>query len=151
MIEYFLNNLWQFWAILGILGLILELSSGDFFIVCFSIGACFSLIAALLGLNFTTQVVIFAITSALSLWLVRPAMIKKLHKDKDVRLSNADALIGQEGRVSEDIDANGHGRVAIDGDDWKAVSVNGEAIAKGTRVRVVKRESIIITVEVVES
>ena len=89
----------------------------------------------------------FAVVSALSLLLVRPALIKKLHKPQRERLSNAEALIGQEGRVSEMIEAGGYGRVAIDGDDWKAQSADGAAINKDVRVRVVKMESIILTVE----
>ena len=56
-------------------------------------------------------------------------------------------MIGQQGRVSEPIEAGGYGRVAIDGDDWKAVSADGSAIDKDVRVRVVKMDSIILTVE----
>jgi len=54
------------------------------------------------------------------------------------------------GRVSEPIEAGGYGRVAIDGDDWKSTSVDGVAIDKGTRVRVVKMDSIILTVEPID-
>lgn len=36
--------------------------------------------------------------------------------------------------------------MAIDGDDWKAESADGQAIAAGERVKVVGRESIIIKV-----
>ena len=147
MIEYFQNNLWQLWTIIAIVCLILELMSGDFFIMCFAIGAGCSLLGALCGMNFTAQIIIFAICSALSLWLVRPAALKYFHKKDNERLSNADALIGQEGRVSQEISAGGDGRVAINGDDWKAVSADGSAIAQGTKVRVVARDSIIITVE----
>ncbi len=147
MIDYFSQNLWQLWAIVSILCLILELSSGDFFIMCFSIGAFVSLIAALCGTTFTAQVIIFAIASALSLWLVRPVALRYFHKAKDERVSNAEALIGRVGRVSEDIDQNGYGRVAIDGDDWKATSADGQPIAKGTRVTVLAIDSIIITVQ----
>ena len=147
MLDYILNNLWQLWTVVAILCLILELMSGDFFIMCFAIGAAASLVAALCGLNLTAQIIVFAACSALSLWLVRPAALKYLHRNQDERLSNADALIGQEGRVSQDIPAGGHGRVAIDGDDWKATSADALPIAAGTKVRVVARESIIITVE----
>jgi membrane protein implicated in regulation of membrane protease activity len=63
-------------------------------------------------------------------------------------VSNADALIGREGRVRETIEADGFGRVAIDGDVWKAKSQTGEAISAGTAVKVVNRESTIITVVV---
>ena len=147
MIEYLSSNLWLIWIIISILCLILELSSGDFFILCFAIGAAVAAIIAGCGLSLTWQIIIFAIVSALSLLLVRPALLKKLHKPHRERLSNAEALIGQTGRVSEEIDANGYGRVAIDGDDWKARSSDGSAIEKGTRVRVVKMDSIILTVK----
>lgn len=147
MIEYFTSNLWLIWVIVSIVCLILELSSGDFFILCFAIGAAVAAILAGCGLSLTWQIVLFAVVSALSLLLVRPALIKKLHKPQRERLSNAEALIGQEGRVSEMIEAGGYGRVAIDGDDWKAQSADGAAVNKDVRVRVVKMESIILTVE----
>ena len=83
----------------------------------------------------------------LSLLFIRPSALKYLHRNADDRLSNADALMGREGRVSQDIAAGAHGRVAIDGDDWKAVSADGQPIAKGTAVRVVDRDSIILTVQ----
>ena len=150
MIEFFTSNLWLIWVIISIVCLILELSSGDFFILCFAIGAAVSAIVAGCGANLTVQIITFAVISALSLLLVRPALIKKLHKPHRERLSNAEAMIGQTGRVSEPIEAGGYGRIAIDGDDWKAKSVDGSAIAKDTRVRVVKMESIIITVEPID-
>jgi membrane protein implicated in regulation of membrane protease activity len=147
MIDFFTSNLWLIWVIISIVCLILELSSGDFFILCFAIGAAVSSIFAGCGASVTWQIIIFAVVSALSLLLVRPALIKKLHKPHRERLSNAEAMIGQRGRVSERIEANGYGRVAIDGDDWKAVSADGSAIEKDERVRVVKMDSIILTVE----
>lgn len=147
MIEFFTSNLWLIWVIISILCLILELSSGDFFLLCFAIGAAIAAIFAGCGANLTWQIILFAVVSALSLLLVRPALIKKLHKPHRVRLSNAEAMVGQEGRVSERIEANGFGRVAIDGDDWKARSVDDSAIEKDQRVRVVKMDSIIAIVE----
>lgn len=147
MIEYFSQNLWQVWAIIAITCLILELFSGDFFILCFSIGALASVVAALLGVGLTAQIIIFAVASVLSVMFVRPVALKYFHRKDSNRASNADALMGREGRVSQAIVAGGHGRVAIDGDDWKAVSADGQEITQGTVVRVVNRESIILTVE----
>ena len=147
MIEYFASNMWQMWVIIAVICLILELMNGDFFIMCFAIGGVCSSIAAAFGGNIYVQLAVFAITSVLSLFFVRPAALRYLHKNEDSRVSNADALIGQTGRVSEPIVADGFGRVAIDGDDWKALSVDGQPIEKDARVRVVSRESIIITVE----
>lgn len=147
MIEYFSQNLWQVWAIIAVVSLILELFSGDFFIMCFAIGAAVSLLCALCGLSLTAQIIIFSVASVLSVLFVRPVALKYFHRNDPQRASNADALLGREGRVSQTIVAGGDGRVAIDGDDWKAVSADGSAIAQGTPVRVVGRESIIITVE----
>ncbi|MBR1551159.1 MAG: NfeD family protein [Muribaculaceae bacterium] len=150
MIQYFAENMWQLWAIVAILCLILELSSGDFFLMCFSIGSVVSMLAALVGGNITVQVITFAVASALCLLFVRPVALKYLHKKKNDRPSNAEAIIGRQGRVSERIEANGFGRVAIDGDDWKSCTTGGKAIEKGSRVRVTAMESIILTVEPVE-
>lgn len=68
------------------------------------------------------------------------------HPKENEKVSNADAIIGKEGRVSELISGTGYGRVAIDGDDWKAQSQDGMTIPVGSKVRVVSRDSIIITV-----
>ena len=145
MIEYFLQNMWQVWGIIAVLCLILELSSGDFFIICFSIGAVFAIISAVIGLNVYWQIFIFAIFSLLSVLFVRPVALRWLHKNEPNKPSNADALIGRTGKVTEAINVNEPGYVQIDGDLWKAVSQTD--IAVGTTVRVVSRESTIITVE----
>jgi membrane protein implicated in regulation of membrane protease activity len=147
MIDYFAANLWQFWAVVSVICLIIELSTGGFFIICFAFGAALSAIFALFGLGIYWQLFIFALCSLMCIFLVRPFALKYLHNRKGPeRVSNADALLGRIGTVSQDIEAGGFGRVAIDGDDWKAMSDNGEAINSGSRVKVTDRESIIITV-----
>ena len=145
MIEYCLENMWQVWAVVAIVCLILELSSGDFFIICFSIGAVFALISAVLGLSIYWQIFIFALFTLLSVLFVRPVALRYLHKNDPNKLSNADALMGRTGRVTEEIKAGASGYVQIDGDLWKAVS--NSDIAVGTTVRVIGRESTILTVE----
>jgi len=147
MIDFFTSNLWLIWVIISIVCLILELTSGDFFLLSFAIGSAVAAIVAGCGAGLTWQIILFAIFSTLSLLLVRPALIKKLHKPNRIRLSNAEAMAGQQGRVSERIEEGGYGRVAIDGDDWKARSVDGSAIEKDVNVRVVKMESIIAIVK----
>ncbi len=151
MIDYFASHLWQLWALVSFLCLILELTNGDFFIICFAIGAVCAAVASAFGLGFYGQLAIFAVCSVLSLFFIRPSLVRRLHQGADERPSNADALMGRVGTVSQDIQAGGYGRVAIDGDDWKAVSAGGVAIDKGAKVRVVGRESIIITVEPVNT
>jgi membrane protein implicated in regulation of membrane protease activity len=145
MIEYFLSNMWQIWAVIAVICLILELSSGDFFIICFSIGAVFALISAVVGLSIYWQIFIFAVFSLLSVLFVRPVALRWLHKNEPNKPSNADALLGRTGKVTEAISKGNSGYVQIDGDMWKAVSSTDIPI--GTTVRVIGRESTIVTVE----
>ncbi len=147
MIQYFLENLWLAWLLVSLLCLVLELTNGDFFIMCFAIGGVAAAIVSAFSDSFTLQVIVFAVVSALSIFFVRPFALKYLHKNKDNRVSNADAIIGRTGKVTESIAANGHGRVKVDGDSWKAVTANNLAIEEGTTVRIVALNSIIVTVE----
>ena len=147
MIEYFAQHLWQVWAVMAVICLILEMTAGDFFIICFSIGAVFAAITALVGGNIYWQLLLFAVFTLISLFWVRPFAQRYLHKGEDNRVSNADALMGRQGRVVEAVKADGFGRVQIDGDIWKAVTNEPQDIPAGKNVRVVGRESTIITVE----
>jgi membrane protein implicated in regulation of membrane protease activity len=139
---------YQIWLIVAILLLIFEICSATFGAICFAIGAGFSALAAGLGANVTWQIIIFAVVSLLTFIFLRPVVMRFLdRRSKDVK-TNADAIIGRKGVVSERIDAEQHtGRVAMDGDDWKAVSEDGSVIEKGTTVEIVKLDSIIVTVK----
>ena len=70
--EYFTQNLWQLWATAAFLLLILELTSGDFFIMCFAIGAGVTTVLSLTGMSFLWQLIVFAVLSVLCLFFVRP-------------------------------------------------------------------------------
>ena len=139
---------YQIWLIAAILLLIFEICSATFGSICFAIGAGFSALAAGLGANLTWQIIIFAVVSLLTFIFLRPVVMRFLDKkSKDVK-TNAEALIGRKGIVSERIDAAQHtGRVAVDGDDWKAVSADGSVIEKGVEVEILKLDSIILTVK----
>ena len=60
MINYFAENLWQMWALVSVVCLILELTNGDFFIMCFAIGAAISAILSACGLSFYVGLAAFA-------------------------------------------------------------------------------------------
>jgi membrane protein implicated in regulation of membrane protease activity len=147
MIDYFMQNIWLIWVLVSLLCLILELGSGDLFILSFSVGALCAAVATGLGAGVVVQIIVFVVFSLLCVFYLRPIAKQYLHRNTENRLSNADALPGRTGTVSQAIAAGGYGRVAVDGDDWKAVSADGTAIAKGERVRIVKLDSIIVTVE----
>ncbi len=142
-------QMYQIWLIAAIVLVIVEILTAGFGSICFAIGAALAALAAGIGIDsIAWQIVIFAVVSLLTFIFLRPVVIRFLDKkSKDVK-TNADALVGRKAIVSERIDAAQHtGRVAVDGDDWKAVSEDGSVIEKGTNVEIVKLDSIILTVK----
>lgn len=135
------------WLIAALVLVILEICTAGFGVICFAIGTLFAALVSALGLNLTWQIVIFAVVSLLTFIFLRPVVMRFLDKKSKNVKTNADALVGRKAIVSERIDAAQHtGRVAIDGDDWKAVSLDGSVLEKGTEVEIVKLDSIILTV-----
>lgn len=143
---YFYDYLWLVWLAISFLCLIIELTSGDFYVTCFAIGSLVTIPCAILYLPLWMQILVFAIASLLCIFFVRPSLLRWLHGKGKERKSNADALIGKRAIVSEAIPADSHGYVKIDGDQWRAISSDASAIAQGTRVTVVERNSTILTV-----
>jgi membrane protein implicated in regulation of membrane protease activity len=140
---------YQIWLIAAIVLVIIELLTAGFGVICFAVGALFSALAAFFGVDsLVWQLLIFAVASVLFFIFLRPVVLRFLDKkSKDVK-TNADALIGKTAIVSETIDSSANqGRVAVDGDDWKAVSADGSVINKGEKVEIVSRDSIILTVK----
>lgn len=141
-------EIYQYWLIAAIVLVIVEICTAAFGSICFAVGAGFSALVAGLGGSFVWQIIVFAAVSLLTFIFLRPMAIRWLDsKSKDVK-TNVDALIGRKGIVSERIDATQHtGRVAVDGDDWKAVSLDNDVIDKGASVEIVNRDSLILTVK----
>lgn len=139
---------YYYWLIAAIVLVILEIMTAGFGVICFAIGAALAALVSGLGGSLTWQVVVFVVVSLLAFIFLRPVVIRFLDKkSKDVK-TNAEAIIGRKGIVSECIDAAQHtGRVAVDGDDWKAVSEDGSVIEKGADVEIIKLDSIIVTVK----
>lgn len=141
-------QLHYYWLIAAIILIIVEIFTAGFGAVCFAFGALASALVGYLGGSITWQLSIFAIVSLLTFLFVRPFVLKFLQrKNNDVK-TNADALIGRSGMVTEEIDHNKQlGRVKVDGDEWKAVTEDGHPIAAGTEVIIIARDSIIVTVK----
>ena len=144
MTDYINANLWQLWSLIIVASIVLEMFSGSYFIICFAVGGLAALVSTLLG-GIYVQTAVFAIVSAIAIFLVRPFALRYIHRGTEPVPSNADASIGRKAKVSQHIPANGYGRVAIDGDDWTATASTD--IKKGDTVTIVTRESIILTVE----
>jgi len=141
-------ELQYYWLIAAIILVIIEIFTAGFGALCFAFGALASALASYLGASFTWQLAVFAIVSLIAFLFVRPFVLKFLQKKTEDVKTNADALIGKNGVVTEEIDHNRQlGRVKVDGDEWKAVTEDGHAVAAGTEVTIIARDSIIVTVK----
>ena len=147
MIDYLTTNFWLLWTLVCVVALILEVSSGTFYLMCFAIGAVGAVVVSLMGTPLWLQVLVFSAISAVSVFCVRPLLVKFMHPVQKERLSNASALVGRQGVVIEPISAERPGYVRVDGDEWRAVTADGTMIERGVNVRIIAMNSIVVTVE----
>lgn len=114
--------------------------------VWFAIGSLGALVCALLGGSIWLQIGIFIVLSVVCLVALRP--LAKKYLNSKVEATNADRVIGQEARVTQDIDnIRGVGAVTIGGIPWTARSEHDTLIPAGTMVRVLRIEGVKVMVE----
>ncbi len=139
----------QIWIIAGIILFILEIVTPGFVLANFGVAALAAAAASWLGAGITVQVIVFVVSCLISFVTVRPLLSRTMHKGKTTR-TGIDAVIGRVARVTDAIpEPPEAGRVQIDGDSWRAMSVHGSPIEEGARVRVIRIESTTVFVETV--
>jgi membrane protein implicated in regulation of membrane protease activity len=132
------------WIAVAILAAVIEVTIPQFGVIFVSLAARSAAIPAWLGSGAITQIAVFVVVLALSLFLLRPRIIAKLSTAPGVP-SRTEMLLGREGVVTYDIDpAVGAGRVNVGGQDWAARSAT--PLATGTRVRVAGADGIVLEV-----
>ena len=141
---------WHIWIIVALLFFVLEIFTPGFAVACLSIGAVGGAVASACDIELKYQILIFAIATLLAFVLVRPVMLKLFHSKSKEVATNADALIGRQALVSEEIRPVVGGRVKVDGDDWKAVTADGKSVEAGKAVKILKVDSVILTVEEIQ-
>lgn len=141
-------EVWHIWLIVALVFFIVEIFTQGFAVVCFSFGCIAGAICAAFNLEFLYQMIAFAVFTLIAFILIRPVILKFFFKkSKDYRTNTA-ALIGRQVIVRETIDnAANTGRVAVDGEEWKAINESNEIIEKGTMVEIIAQNSLILTVK----
>ncbi len=133
------------WVVVALIMALVEALSLGLFTMWFVVGALAALVVQLLGFGLAEQIVVFLVVSVVLLVALRPYAVKHRNRGEAAEPS----VIGQSARVVIDIPAGGEpGRVeTADRMTWAALSVTGEAIEFGVRVRIVGQESIKLLVE----
>jgi membrane protein implicated in regulation of membrane protease activity len=141
-------ELWHIWVAAGILMLLAEIFTSGFFTASIALGCFASAVVAGLGCDLTLQLAAFSVGTLGCFFGVKPLLQKCARRQGKTLLTNAAALTGQTGRVTETIDgARNEGRVIVGGDDWKAVTDDDEIVETGAKVQVVKVNSSILIVK----
>lgn len=139
---------WHIWIIIALIFVIIEMFTSGFAVMCISIGCLFGAVASAIDWELKWQLLVFAIGTALAFMTVRPLVYKFFYNKSHEVKTNMDALVGRKALVTERIEGELHpGRVKVDGDDWKAVSLEAEAIEVGEAVEITALNSVIVTVK----
>ena len=141
-------EIWLYWIIAALILFIVELFTAGFAVICLSIGAGGAAIAAACDASLEMQFLTFAIVTIIALAGVRPLLKRVFYKGGEKVATNASAMIGKRGVVCEEVDGDLEGgRVMIEGVDWRAITADGETLTKGTKVKVVAIDSVVLTVK----
>ncbi len=140
-----------FWAVLAVLAFVGELLTVSFFLLFLSLGALAGLMLAALDFGIAAQAIGFVAASALSMAVLRPALMHRISFRGSERYESRNAVTGRSGVVTHAIEPGGSGTVRIgSGEFWTARSIYPEqGIEAGARVRVLDTDGITALVEAV--
>lgn len=136
------------WFILFVIFVAAEIvTAGALVSIWFCFGALAAMFAAMAGMSFTIQMVIFIAVSVVLLIFTKP-FAKKLLNGR-IEATNAPALIGKYGIVTEEINnIEAVGAVKIDGKIWTARSSDErEIIKEGVEVKILDIQGVKLIVK----
>lgn len=137
------------WIAVIIAAVVVEAVSMQLLSIWFAIGGAAALITSFFTDSIAIQAVVFIAVSAAALVIIFPAVRRSLNKKSEK--TNADRYIGKLAVVTEDIsNINAKGQVKVDNQIWSARSDDGEELAVGTRVKVLRIEGVKLIVSAAE-
>jgi membrane protein implicated in regulation of membrane protease activity len=137
------------WIVIALVFAIVEVLTVGLFAGFISLGAVGAAIAAFVGDGYVSQAVTFAAVSVLGIAVMRRPLLGYLQRRVGpLVVSGAEAMIGQTALV---VDAIGgpheRGHVRIAGEDWPALTRDGEPVGEGESVRIVEIRRATLVVE----
>ena len=135
------------WFLIGLILFLLELVVPGFVIFFFGVGAWITALVCLIGNPGTNlQILIFAVTSVISLILLRRIIQKKFFYSKGNKSEAVeDEFTGKEGVAITDFGNPKKGKVEFKGTRWNAES--DSEIKEGQSVIIIKNENLILKVK----
>ncbi len=137
--------LWQIFSIAGVVAIILEITIPSGFFLNFAVAGFLTALISLYVSSITALVVDFIVISLLSIWLIRPLLVRTKDSDNSSGLDNK--YIGKTAKALETI-TKSSGAITIYDERWDARLLNdGEDIPAGSEVKIIKNDSLVLYVE----
>lgn len=137
---------WQVYTIVGVICIILEMLVPSMFFLNLSIAGFITAVISLFINNGNMLTIDFIILSIVSVFLLRPLLLRTLKYSKDKETGVKAEYIGKIVKVIEPI-TKYSGAITIYDERWDARVENDDEISKGTEVRIVKNDSLVMYVE----
>lgn len=141
-----LSNPAVVWFLIGLGLLLLELALPGFVVMFFGVGAWIVALAlAFFEFTLDIQILIFLLSSLLSLILLRKVLKKRFFDKDDQEITDQlEEFVGHKAMVIEDF-KNGTGKVEFKGTQWNAESSSD--LKAGEKVTIIKKDSLLLIVE----
>lgn len=137
--------LWETFTIAGLIFIILEMVVPSMFFLNLAVAAIITALTAIWITNWPVLIIIFAVLSIVSILFLRPLLIKN-KKDRESQTGMESKYIGKIVKVIEPI-SKFSGAITIYDERWEARVDSDETIPVGSEVKIVKNESLVLTVE----
>ena len=138
------------WAIVALLLFVVEISTSGFAVICLSFGAIGAAIASFYDIGSKGELIVFSIITFICFIIIRPLALKLFSNKNPSLTTNAEAMIGQTVLVIEDINpAANTGLVKINGETWRATTIDNTNIEKGQKAIIVKIDSTLLIIKII--
>lgn len=137
--------LWEIFAIVGLISVILEMIVPSMFFLNLALSGFVTAVLALFIDSWIYLTVIFVVLSIISILFLRPILLK--HKEsKEQETGMKGKYIGKIVKVIEPV-TKYSGAITIYDERWEARTDGDETIEVGAEVKIVKNDSLVLTVE----
>lgn len=138
--------LWQLYAIVGVICIILEMIVPSMFFLNLAIAGFITAIISLFINNADMLTIDFIILSLVSLFVLRPLLLRTLKSSKDKETGISGDYIGKIVKVIEPV-TKYSGAITIYDERWDARIEDEGEIPAGSEVRIIRNESLVMYVE----
>ena len=138
--------LWQIYSIAGVVCIILEMLSPSMFFLNLAIAGFITAIISLFIHDANMLAVDFIILSIVSVFVLRPLLLRTLKHSKEKETGLKAEYIGKIVKAIEPV-TKYSGAITIYDERWDARVENDDEIPAGSEVRIVKNDSLVMYVE----